>query len=1049
MNTYINRYITSVKNIFSNLKDKNVNDKDYTCNFFKQCSDSINLFKNMNDDIYNNLLRVSLNDKLNYREMMTVLKSDYLFHENIFKTHFEDEMNELKINIKEIFSLENVFISGNIIINSLQVREGMIVNGFDINFVIDNEYDLIEKISGIKKIIGERGLLCEFRNDNHYYILYRKYYIRINLVMYPSKSAILYDMNVSDMFRFIYDGNELLCTEGTIISWCNRLQVIDITRMNNDILNSVVYGDDLGFSIYIHGNKDHKESTDTSIIINQLKNKTINNYLNMTEITYYIMYNLYIKDFRFNFQVNKYIPKNKRLNGVKFNVEKEYMKLNCDKTDIYSIVNILSTIQVNIYYFHYDYIVKKEKEYQNNIKYNLESRGQYIQYYKKTIDYINNMNKRIENNIKLISQKSNDLIDIQTNLLSKYYNLNTKNIYIQRSTLDYPSTFLNKLNALLEKDIYVYDLDCLVITTYNIVKHYRKYYTSILMNCHYMLTNNTNRTIYEEYSKRLIETQKWFNFNTLDTLKYNYDIKYLTYIIKYVPWVLRKYRFHRLLNLSGKWRYIEKDNYVLSKSKYYIEDYYNCFNIKEFLNVYYKNKQILEHYLPEVKNMYEINKDIFYIEFTNILSSEITKTEEYKNREARSLYSILNQLKVMFSFFNKTGYNIKLNDLLLNDNMIILNPTKKYEKINLYDCKKNLSEELLNDWKKEISSSSCRIYEQQLELWSKGEFININYIIPNKTNNIIHHFSKEIMTSGTVVFTISRDNFENDVINKFGKELDISNFYKKKKYIRFENEEGIDYGGLKREFLELVSKSIKDNSEEVNGYLLPKSQQNNYWYTIGKILLLCLLHNDKLSVNISPFIFEYILTKNINRSNLMKHYSMLNPKPFSFMEESNEKNGDIIQMITDSLIKDRKNSLNQIYNGFWNYLLPKSNIFKEYIKSLKCIDIYDYIIGKDNINVNDLKSKINSNDNKYRLWLINILQEFTDEEIKMFLQFTTGSILLPNKTIRVYTFKEYNTENLPISSTCEFLLKIPEYKSYEQFKMKLEQAIPCTIFNKY
>ena len=130
-------------------------------------------------------------------------------------------------------------------------------------------------------------------------------------------------------------------------------------------------------------------------------------------------------------------------------------------------------------------------------------------------------------------------------------------------------------------------------------------------------------------------------------------------------------------------------------------------------------------------------------------------------------------------------------------------------------------------------------------------------------------------------------------------------------------------------------------------------------------------------------------------------------------------------------------------------LLPTSNVFKEYIKSLKCMDIYDYIIGNDNINVNDLKSKINSNDDKYRIWLINILQHFSDEEIKMFLQFTTGSILLPSKCIRLYTFKEYNTDNLPISSTCEFLLKIPEYKSYEQFKMKLEQAIPCTLFNKY
>ena len=55
------------------------------------------------------------------------------------------------------------------------------------------------------------------------------------------------------------------------------------------------------------------------------------------------------------------------------------------------------------------------------------------------------------------------------------------------------------------------------------------------------------------------------------------------------------------------------------------------------------------------------------------------------------------------------------------------------------------------------------------------------------------------------------------------------------------------------------------------------------------------------------------------------------------------------------------------------------------------------------------------------------------------LQFTTGSILLPSKYIRLYTFKEYDTDNLPISSTCEFLLKIPEYKSYEQFKMKLNR----------
>ena len=46
------------------------------------------------------------------------------------------------------------------------------------------------------------------------------------------------------------------------------------------------------------------------------------------------------------------------------------------------------------------------------------------------------------------------------------------------------------------------------------------------------------------------------------------------------------------------------------------------------------------------------------------ISSEIIKNDEYKNREVRCLYDIINQLKEMFSFFNTTGYDIKLNDLL-------------------------------------------------------------------------------------------------------------------------------------------------------------------------------------------------------------------------------------------------------------------------------------------------------------------------------------------------------------------------------------------------
>ena len=139
MNTYINRYIISTKNIIKHLCDKKIKDENYTCNFFKQCSNSISFFENINDDMLNNLIRISFEDKINHKEILTVLKSDYLFHESIFKTNFNDEMKEFKVNAEEIFKLENIFISGNIIINSLQIREGIIVNGFDVNFIVDNE----------------------------------------------------------------------------------------------------------------------------------------------------------------------------------------------------------------------------------------------------------------------------------------------------------------------------------------------------------------------------------------------------------------------------------------------------------------------------------------------------------------------------------------------------------------------------------------------------------------------------------------------------------------------------------------------------------------------------------------------------------------------------------------------------------------------------------------------------------------------------------------------------------------------------------------------
>ena len=75
--------------------------------------------------------------------------------------------------------------------------------------------------------------------------------------------------------------------------------------------------------------------------------------------------------------------------------------------------------------------------------------------------------------------------------------------------------------------------------------------------------------------------------------------------------------------------------------------------------------------------------------------------------------------------------------------------------------------------------------------------------------------------------------------------------------------------------------------------------------------------------------------------------------------------------------------------------------------------------------------------------LINVLKTFTNEELKMFLKFTTGLERIPHGTtsFKIYVYFMELSDMLPVSHTCNCQIDIPSYPTEEIMKSKILIAI--------
>lgn len=339
-------------------------------------------------------------------------------------------------------------------------------------------------------------------------------------------------------------------------------------------------------------------------------------------------------------------------------------------------------------------------------------------------------------------------------------------------------------------------------------------------------------------------------------------------------------------------------------------------------------------------------------------------------------------------------------------------------------------------------------------------------------------------TSGQLKIEINRDKLFEDayrIIMSY-----TPNELKQKLQIKFIGEEGLDYGGLKREFFFLLSHemfnpdySLFQYSHE-NSYTLKINPQSGinpehlyYFKFIGRVVGMAIFHDQFLDISFTVPLYKGLLNKKPNFNDLesddptlYKNFKWLlenevtEDMGFVFAKDEEDcfgvkqtielKPGGANIPVTDENKQEYINLMieHSINAGVEEQLKVFRNGLYEIIPS-DLISIFDerelelLISGVSEINVDDWESNTDyrtyKKDDKTVIFFWRCVREFENEMRARLLQFVTGTSRIPvtgfkdlqgSDGPRHFTIeKAGNPEDLPKSHTCFNRIDLPPYTS--------------------
>lgn len=324
---------------------------------------------------------------------------------------------------------------------------------------------------------------------------------------------------------------------------------------------------------------------------------------------------------------------------------------------------------------------------------------------------------------------------------------------------------------------------------------------------------------------------------------------------------------------------------------------------------------------------------------------------------------------------------------------------------------------------------------------------------------------------------------------------------KKRLMIKFDGEEGLDYGGVSREFFFLLSHdmfnpfyclfeySSHDNyTLQINPNSGINPEHLNYFKFIGRVVGLGVFHRRFLDAFFVGALYKMMLRKKVVLQDMegvdAEFYRSLkwicdnditdildltfsaederfgeivevDLKPGGAQIEVTEENKhEYVELISEWKISKRVEEQFKAFIDGFNELIPQElvNVFDErelelLIGGLAEIDIEDWKKHTDYRGYQESDQVIQ--------WFWRCIKEWDSEQKARLLQFTTGTSRIPVNGFkdlqgsdgpRRFTIEKAGESNqLPKSHTCFNRVDLPPYTNYESLKQKLSLAVEETV----
>ncbi|KAF0527937.1 HECT-domain-containing protein [Gigaspora margarita] len=324
---------------------------------------------------------------------------------------------------------------------------------------------------------------------------------------------------------------------------------------------------------------------------------------------------------------------------------------------------------------------------------------------------------------------------------------------------------------------------------------------------------------------------------------------------------------------------------------------------------------------------------------------------------------------------------------------------------------------------------------------------------------------------------------------------------KKRLMIKFDGEDGLDYGGLSREFFFLLSHkmfdpfyclfeySAHDNyTLQINPHSGIDPQHLNHFKFIGRVVGLAIFHRRFLDAFFITSFYKMILKKKVGLADmesvdadfyrslkwaLESNITDVLDLTFSTEDErfgevetvdlkpngrniqvTEENKKEYVELITEWRISKRVEDQFKAFMEGFNQLIPQEliTVFDE--RELELL-----IGGIAEIDVDDWKKHTDyrgyTESDDVIQWFWKCVRSWDGEKKSRLLQFTTGTSRIPVNGFkdlqgsdgpRRFTIeKALDTSQLPKSHTCFNRIDLPPYKNYEALVSKLTLAVEETV----